>query len=258
MQNNVLVFDFDETLGSFSQLYAFWILIKMFFNDNVENKHFYSILNDNPLFFRPNLFKILNLIKNKKKIKSCSKVIIYTNNNAPIFWIDLIKDYIHDKLNYKLIDQIIRNYKIANKICEPCRTSYDKTFNDFINCAKISKDANICFFDDKFHENMLNDKVLYINIKPYNYNISFETLIKKFYISNLILFNNKNYNDFFKYIIKYTNDYNLEFINKPIIEKKMEIILTNNIIKIIKKFASKNIFTKKNKNNKKNLTKKLS
>lgn len=257
MQKNVLVFDFDETLGSFSQLYTFWMLIKIFFNNNIEKKHFYSILDDNELFFRPNIFKIFNTIKNKKKIKSCSKVIIYSNNNAEFFWIEIIKDYIHHKLNYKLIDQIIRNYKIENKICEPCRTTYDKTFNDFIKCTELSKNTNICFFDDKLHENMLNDNVLYINLKPYNYNVKFETLIKKFYISNLKLFNNKNYNDFHTFVIQNTKKYNLEFINKTLIEKKIETILTDNIIKIIKKFANKNIFTKKNKKTKKNLTKKL-
>ena len=46
-------------------------------------------------------------------------------------------------------------------------------------------------------------------------------------------------------------------IVEELIEKKIETILTDNMIKIIKKFANKNIFTKKNKQTKKNFTKKL-
>ena len=141
----VIVFDVDETLGSFTQLYKFWHLINSFFNKNIDNKYFYNILDNNILFLRPNMINIFNNIKEKKKNKLCSNVIIYTNNNADFFWIELIKNYINNKIQYNVIDKIIRAYKIDNKECEPCRTTYEKTIDDLLNCTKLPTNIKLVF-----------------------------------------------------------------------------------------------------------------
>jgi len=247
MSKKVIVFDFDETLGSFSQLYQFWYFIKMFFNNNLTDEHFYSILDDNILFFRPNILNIFNILKYKKQKKICSHVIIYTNNNAPFFWVELIKNYLNKKMNYIVIDQIIRAYKIDNKIVECCRNTNEKTLDDFINCTKLSKNTKICFFDDKIHNNMIHKNVLYINLEPYVFNEKINVLIKKFYISNLSLFKTckKNYNVFFHFIISNIKDYNKNYQYKSNTQKNIEFILSKQIIKILNKFLFKKNITRK-------------
>ena len=80
-----------------------------------------------PLFLRPNILILLELIKKKKITKVCDYVMIYTNNNGPNEWANLIKSYFHYKLDYELFDKIIRAFKIDGKQIEFCRSSYDKS-----------------------------------------------------------------------------------------------------------------------------------
>ena len=234
----VIIFDLDETIGSFTQLYKFWYLINIFFNKNIENKYFYNILDDNILFLRPNMINIFNNIKQKKINKLCSNVIIYTNNNGDYFWVELIKDYINNKIQYNVIDKIIRAYKIDNKPCEKCRTTYDKTLSDFFKCSKLPKNSKICFFDDKFHEHMIDDNVLYMNLTPYNYYIKYSELCKKFYNNNLLLFkqNNKTYKQFYDYIKKKTNENEIKKNLKTAVEYNIEKMVSNHIMRVINKF----------------------
>ena len=249
IKKNVVVFDLDETLGSFSQLYKFWNLINIFFNTKLDDSYFFNILDNNILFLRPNILNAINLLKYKKENKLCSNVIIYTNNNGPIFWADLIKDYLNTKANYTVIDKIIRAFKIDGKIIEPCRTSHGKSFSDFIKCTKLNENTNICFFDDQMHKNMIHDNVLYINLEAYNYNVEYSILVKKFYIMNLNLFKkkNKNYNNFYNFIIEKTKNDNLEYINKSNVKKNIEFLMSKQIMKILKKFLYSKNFTRKNK-----------
>lgn len=248
----VIVFDLDETLGSFTQLYKFWYLINSFFNKKIDNKYFYNILDNNLLFLRPNMIDIFNNIKRAKINNLCSNVIIYTNNTGQFFWIELIKDYINNKIQYNVIDKIIRAYKIHNKPCETCRTTYEKTINDFLKCSKLPKNTKICFFDDKIHKHMIHDNVLYMNLTPYNYYIKYSELCDKFYNNNLLLFkqNNKTYKQFYDYIKKNTDENEFQKNTITPIEKKIEVMVSYHIIKIIKKFlknTNNNNTTKKNK-----------
>ena len=58
--NYVMVFDLDETLGHFSQLYVFWSLLINYINNSNE-LIFFKLLDSFPKFLRPN---ILNILKN--------------------------------------------------------------------------------------------------------------------------------------------------------------------------------------------------
>ena len=247
----VIIFDLDETIGSFAQLYKFWHLITIFFNKNIDNKYFYNILDNNILFLRPNMINIFNNIKLKKINKLCSNVIIYTNNGH-YYWVELIKDYINDKLQYNVIDKIIRAYKIDNKPCEKCRTTYEKTIADFLKCSKLPKNTKICFFDDKIHEHMIHDNVLYMNLSPYNYYIKYSELCKKFYNNNLLLFkhNNKTYKQFYDYIKKKTNENEIKKNLKTYVEYNIEKMVSSHIMRVINNFLrhTNNItYTKKKK-----------
>ena len=234
----VIIFDLDETIGSFTQLYKFWYLINLFFNKNIDNKYFYSILDNNILFLRPNMINIFNNIKQKKINNLCSNVIIYTNNNGDFFWVELIKDYINNKIQYNVIDKIIRAYKIDNQPCETCRTTYEKTLADFLKCSELPKNTKICFFDDRIHEHMIHDNVLYMNLTPYDYYIKYSELCKKFYNNNKFFFeeHNKTYKQFYDHIKKNTDESYIKKNLKTSVETNIEKMVSRHIMRVINKF----------------------
>jgi hypothetical protein len=185
----VIVFDLDETLGSFSQLYIFWNLTKNYLNnDNLQDKYLFNLLDSFPLFFRPNLLKLLKVIKNKKIRKICDHVIIYTNNNGPNEWVNIIKNYLHYKLRYNLFDRIIRAFEAKGSRVEMCRTMNSKSYNDFISCTKLPENTQVCFLDDVYHKPMENKNVDYIKLEPYQYSTDLNLLAKTFYDKNKKLF----------------------------------------------------------------------
>ena len=264
--NYAVVFDMDETLGHFTQLYVFWNLIKSYLDDYcLHERYFFAIIDMFSDFLRPNIIKLLNNIKRKKKRGICNYVMIYTNNNGPKYWAELIKAYFHYRIDYELFDKIIGAFKIDGNVVEICRTSHGKSHRDFINCTKLPKNTKICFLDDQTHKEMEHENVLYINIEPYTHNEEFDVMAEKFYKKFKSLFIEKNPDNtldkFVKYIKKYTQHYNLKYINKSKIIKNIDYILGNEIIKKMdeffkskprkstrkkKKTVSSNRFTKRN------------
>jgi len=179
----IVVLDFDETLGYFTQFSVLWESLK-FFNEHVLGKKiifnqdfFNKLLDLYPLYLRPNIFEILRYLMEKKKDKSCKKIMIYSNNTGISKWINYFINYFESKLNYKLFDNLIAAFKIKGKIIEICRTKNEKTYDDLIKCTQLPLETEICFIDDVFYPNMINDKVYYINIKPYYYDYKFEYMI---------------------------------------------------------------------------------
>lgn len=190
--NKALIFDFDETLGSFSDLHKLWIGINRFNiniqqNETDEQNNFNEILDLYPEFLRYGILNILDYLYLKKKNGHCDKIYIYTNNNCNPSWITYIINYFKYKLNFKedLFDKIIYAFKINNKIVEISRTTRDKTYNDFINCTLLPKTTEICFIDNTFYNNMLNEKVYYIQPREYYHNISINSIIERFINSNI-------------------------------------------------------------------------
>ena len=244
-----ICFDLDETLGSFGQLYKFWHLLQVYLkNMDLDEKYFFNILDLFPEFLRTNIFKILKTVKSKKCKKTCNFVMIYTNNNGPRFWANLIRSYFHYKLKFKLFDQIIRAFKINGKRIEVCRTSSGKSYNDFISCTKLPPNTQLCFLDDQYHAKMEHENVLYINLKPYNYNVKYSVLCERFYKKNQGLFdstdpanstnpqNPQNLEHFIKFIRHHTHYDKLPYLNKAPVEKNIDKLITENIIKEINMF----------------------
>ena len=244
----IVVFDLDETLGYFTEFGIFWdCLIHYLKSKNkssLTQSDFDNILDLYPEFLRPNIINILNYLKNKKQSLCCHKMMIYTNNNGPREWAHHIIDYFSKKITYKLFDQLISAFKINGKIVEVCRTTHDKTYNDFIKCTKLPTNAEICFLDDTFYPEMANDNIYYINVKPYYHDLQFDYMLDKFsksYIGKKVINNDE---DFIKIMTQQINLYNYVCIDKEINEYEMDTIVGKQIIKHLQDFFNK---TKKNK-----------
>jgi hypothetical protein len=244
----IVVFDLDETLGYFTEFGIFWdCLIYYFKNKNdqtLTQSDFNNILDLFPEFLRPNIINILNYLKNKKQSLCCHKMMIYTNNSGPKEWAHHIIDYFSKKINYKLFDQLISAFKINGKVVEVCRTTHDKTYNDFIKCTKLPVNAEICFLDDTFYPEMANDNIYYINVKPYYYDLQFEYMLDKFSKSDIgkkIINNDEN---FIKIMNEHIKLYKYDCIDKESNEYEMDKIVGKQIVKHLQEFFNK---TKKNK-----------
>ena len=185
MSKKIVVFDFDETLGSFSQLYLLWISINKILNigNNEKKIILFQLLDLFPDFFRPSIIDILKYVLTNKLNNNCKEVIIYTNNNGPVEWCNYIIEYLNNKTNKKIkvIDKIIKAFIVDGKKREILRTSTDKSMTDLIKYTKYSKKLKICFIDDQEHKNMINDNVYYINLLPYNFNMSFKKMAEIYY-----------------------------------------------------------------------------
>ena len=252
MNKYAIVFDLDETLGHFSQLYFFYNLIKSYLNlHNNDKQIFFNLLDSFPQFLRTDIIKLLSIIKSKKEKGLCDYVMIYTNNNGPKEWAELIMDYFHYRLKYKLFDRIIAAFKINNKIIEVCRTSHSKSYTDFINCTRLPINTKVCFFDDQCHEDMEHDNVVYINLKPYTFNMPFKLMAEIFYRDNFRYFTNTKYSNnetrirFLKFIEKNSQNYRLKYLNKSVTEMQIEQLITQRMIKEIDIFLKKKNVTRK-------------
>lgn len=237
-----IVFDLDQTLGDFSELGTFWDLVKKYFKDpDLDIKYFFSILENEPLFLRPQLIELCRRLKRYKKRRICDNVIIFTNNTAPDEWCAMIRDYIHYKLGYRLFDQIIRAFKINGKTVEICRTSQSKSYKDFINCSHLPQNTRVCFFDDIMHHNMRHPNVDYIKLEPYYYKCDFREMATKFYkINEMSIFKNTNKtsSDFCDYIKEYSEKSNSYFKREKVFRLSDEIHNTKNMMRNIDKFLN--------------------
>ena len=244
----IVVFDLDETLGYFTEFGIFWdCLIYYLKNKNEETitqSDFNDILDLFPEFLRPNIINILTYLKNKKQSLCCHKMMIYTNNSGPKEWSHHIIDYFSKKINYKLFDQLISAFKINGKVVEVCRTTHDKTYNDFIKCTKLPINAEICFLDDTFYPEMANDNIYYINVKPYYHDLKFEYMLDKFSKSDIGKKIINNDDNFIKIMNEYIKLYKYDCIDKESNEYEMDKIVGKQIIKHLQDFFNK---TKKNK-----------
>ena len=244
----IVVFDLDETLGYFTEFGIFWdCLIYYLKNKNEETitqSDFNDILDLFPEFLRPNIINILNYLKSKKQSLCCHKMMIYTNNSGPKEWAHHIIDYFSKKINYKLFDQLISAFKINGKVVEVCRTTHDKTYNDFIKCTKLPINAEICFLDDTFYPEMANDNIYYINVKPYYHDLKFEYMLDKFSKSDIGKKIINNDDNFIKIMNEHIKLYKYDCIDKESNEYEMDKIVGKQIVKHLQEFFNK---TKKNK-----------
>ena len=132
----------------------------------------------------------------------CYKLFIYTNNQLAKSWTSMIIKYLEQKQNTpKLFDQLICAFKINDVVIEPKRTTHEKTYSDFIKCSLLPHSSEICFIDDKFFKSMAQDKVYYIQPKPYRHSLTISDIIRRLKLS-CVWSNNIEFHN----ISKSTND----------------------------------------------------
>lgn len=183
----VIVFDLDETLGSFGDLYILWAGIQHVFPTYSRFNHLLDLY---PEFIRYEIFPILEFLYQKKKTGDCTKIYIYTNNQCPNTWVTYILQYFQTKIDsdhtaFPLFDNIIGAFKIRNKRIEISRTSHLKSYQDLIRCTLLPKSAEICFIDDTEYEQMKHDKIYYICPQSYIHSLSIKEIINRFIRSDL-------------------------------------------------------------------------
>jgi len=239
----IVVFDLDETLGYFTQYGIFWDSLSNYLkikNKNVlTQSDFNEILDLFPEVLRPNIINILTYLKSKKKSNCCNKMMIYTNNTGPREWAQHIIRYFENKIDYKLVDQIIAAFKINGKRVEICRTSQNKTHKDLIKCTKIPVDAEICFMDDSFFPDMTHDNIYYINIKPYYYDVPFEDMLNRFSTSEIGKKLIGNEIDFEVLMMEHIKLYKYIVVNKDEKEYEVDKVLGKHIISHLQAFFNR-------------------
>ena len=252
--DKVIVFDLDETLGSFTDLEIIWNTILLFNNNLINTEHnFYYLLDLFHEFTRYGIVNILDYVYQKKLSKECFKIFLYTNNQSSNQWVNMICNYFNFKLNIikpnTLFDQIIYAFKINNKVVEQLRTSHKKKHSDFIKCTLMPNNTEICFIDNTYFNDMNNKRVYYIQPLSYQHNLHIKDIVSRLfnsdfnkYIPNtdtnrLIFYNNLSSNRY---------DYNEGSFNKLL---DTNIIVSQKIMYYIKDFFL--ITNKKNKTKKK-------
>lgn len=239
VMSKVVVFDLDETLGYFTEFGIFYeLLIKFFKIQPSFRPHVFCLLLDlYPEVLRPNIWTVFKYLKSKKKKGLCSRVMIYTNNQGPKEWTQMIKHYIETRLDYNLFDKIIGAFKIKGKVREICRTTSDKTTKDLVRCARLPEQSQICFVDDVYYENM--DNVYYIKVNPYVYNLSINVIVNRFLsskISNEIGLTKDNQSNFIKYIRDNIVYYKYVYKPKNMEEFEMDKIVTKQLLVLLQEF----------------------
>ena len=229
----MVVFDFDETLGSFVDLEILWAMINRY-KHTIEFNDVLDIYQQE--FVRYGIMPILEYLFSKKTSGECYKVYVYTNNKAEKPWVQLIINYFNHKISrtITLFDQIIHAFKINNIHTELNRTTHKKNHEDFIHCTLLPKTTAICFIDDVFYKDMKSERLYYIKPKPYKHRLSTYDIISRFIYSkvgNELLTNDNARNIFKTNVIKrtmmlgnfktHTNYSNTAFKNDILVAQKI-------------------------------------
>jgi hypothetical protein len=178
-----IVFDLDETIGHFKQLYSLYQLIVQIVGRPVEQAEFNELLDLYPEFFRVGIFSIFDLLYQKKRKGLVGGLYIYTNNKCEGDWVKKIAAYINSKVcrGNILFDDLILAFKIRNRVVELRRTTDTKTYSDLIRCIMLpEEDVEVCFIDNTEYTRMFERKVFYILPSPYFHSLKNAEVMARF------------------------------------------------------------------------------
>jgi hypothetical protein len=201
-EKKVVVFDMDETIGSFREFTSLLQYIKIYQNKILTQEEFNKLLDLYPEFLRTDIIHVFKYLLKKKKKRECYKIYIYTNNVYSPEFPNYIRNYIEYKVHFmesrcfpetslsyhlkkreQIIDQVIHAFKIGDVIIEPLRTTTQKTFDDFIRCSQLPQNTKICFIDNTYYNKMMRENIFYINVKAFVHYLTMDEIWKRFNFS---------------------------------------------------------------------------
>ena len=230
--DKAIVWDMDETLGSFVSLSEPVALLEELLGRKLKQKEFMLVIEIFEEVLRPNIIDVLIYIKNNQD--NTTKNVLYTNNNGPKSWCNGIVSYLDEMVGCKVFDKVIRAWEVDGNIVEPKRTSHLKTYEDLVRCLNVHEIKKVCFIDDQEHPLHQDSRVTSYKIPEYNVHFTEDEIIERLRKSSFKkVFKTASYQDDLNY-------YNI--ISTPVpppspYKKKHDVIL----FKMIKKFMKPNI-----------------
>ena len=217
----VIIFDLDETIGYFSQIYIIILRLEELYKIKLSYSEYRKIFEKYENIFRPGIFVLfayLNALKSKYDIK----VILYTNTTLSDSFLDNIIKYLNERIHnqHNIFDDIIT-------LRSSCRNGIKKQFSDIYNCLGYLNNGYVFLIIDNYNHSKL-DKLYSKLIKVNNYNY-------KYLISDIWnglhekLMIEKKYNIVDKIIID--GDKNMKIYNKC----KNDVL---NLFSVINKFIN--------------------
>lgn len=230
----IVVFDLDETIGSFVEIGMFWDALRSVTGVEQDNMElFYKVMDTFPEFLRPDIVRILEYVVEMRRKGKCWKIMIYTNNQGPRSWAQLIASYLSHKIGENVFDQIIAAFKVRGQRVEIGRTSHDKSVSDLMHCTHVPSDTKICFIDDQYHSLMDDERVYYINAKPYSYSLPFVEMANRFHALDSM---NMDRDEFAARIVRVMQRYHYTVFTKPPAEVKVDEVVSKGMLLHIEKF----------------------
>lgn len=270
----IFIFDLDETLGSFSDLYILWKTLEKYIYIDNKLLFFHKLFDLYPEFLRHGILNILEFLYYKKQSGECSKIYIYTNNQCNNNWVEYIIYCIESKIvhtplfftkrssstcllqyyinkneiespqtdssniqKHKLFDDIIQAFKIGDKKIELKRTTHEKTYLDFIKFTLLPKNMEFCFIDNNFFPKMCNENVYYIQPRSYFHYLKTDEIIDRFISSSL--FQQLKYDGLcFETLLYEAFLQKKPFINIVLLEKRLEtdLLISQKLMYYIREF----------------------
>ena len=176
----IIVFDLDETIGCFSELFILWTGIRHIEpNFFLQTDHFNALLDLYPEFFRHGILSILRFLQSMKEANRIYSLILYTNNQCGLEWLSFIINYIDYKCEKKIFDHSIGAFD--KKSDKNIRSTNKKTYQDLIKIIGLPpEEIEICFIDDMIHPLMKHSLVYFICPRPYIHSLTWNTIIYRF------------------------------------------------------------------------------
>lgn len=240
INNKIIVFDLDETLGYFSQLYILWRALINLSKTKLSVTDFYKLCDIYHFYYHPEIINILNYLHEQN-----IKPIIYTNNQALHWWPKLITFYLNHKISVihnkkvNLFQDVIGSYTLNGYYNDKRRTSNAKKYSDLVRIINTSEKMKILFLDDQEHPEMRHNNVEYIQVPQYinvlPANIIINTFLNNPYGKHFITKNQINIQFFINYIFNEMKRHGCLSVNLIRIYKNI------NLFEKIKNFVKTNV-----------------
>ena len=189
-----IIFDLDETLGYFKQLYyIFSVIKKINASFSITQPIFNRVLDLFPEFLRPNILEILLYLKQQKQLHRNTYLIIYTNNTHSN-WTRYIQSYIEYKLRREGVgseEEETPSSSFFDKMItaqrhNSCRQHQRKNLDDLFRCIDYSSNSSICYIDNEYHAGMKSRHTHYCKLSSYVHNVSIVTVTDRLQKSGLL------------------------------------------------------------------------